>query len=561
MDDRDEERLVLKPTTGKEDDEKVELPIIEYDGRLRFHFRHMMARSWFWSVAIVISLVVIGLVLVAILLAVGLSKGSSGDDEEPTLYSTIQSQNIQVHLQKLFETASIPNNTLNNGVPSRSVNNGYNASAEYIMSTLQTISDFCEITTQSFVVPVSLQLQNPQLSLVFVAGSPGVGPLQYQLGYDFLGLRYGGNGTFNFTAAVQKVKNYGCNQTDYDTFNNNGQVIALIENAGPCPIYNKAINAVNYGNAAGILFYNPSNRGGFAFSRVLDSNWQPGDQLVSIPCLTVSYSVGQTLISYGATETTSDQVFVNLFVSTQITIDPTFNVFCTTKAGREDDVLMLGAHLDSVAEGPGVNDNGSGSASILEIALQLSRLDIEPVNKVRFGWWGAEELGLLGSRYYVRELQKNETEYNRLILYLNFDMLGSPNYIPFIHNGSDAPAPVQNSSIVIQNTFEEFYQNVLKKPYALTGMGGGSDYYPFIYAGIAGGGLATGAAQIKTMDQRATWGGFANVQLDTCYHLPCDTTDNIDPVVLQDQARAAAYTAQKFMMQEDLRTFIYGPSN
>ena len=96
------------------------------------------------------------------------------------------------------------------------------------------------------------------------------------------------------------------------------------------------------------------------------------------------------------------------------------------KAGTNtDNVVMAGAHLDSVDAGPGINDNGSGSAALLETALQMAK--VKPVNTVRFAWWAAEEAGLLGSAAYVDGL--SQAEKDKIALYMNYDMVGSPNGI------------------------------------------------------------------------------------------------------------------------------------
>ncbi len=114
-----------------------------------------------------------------------------------------------------------------------------------------------------------------------------------------------------------------------------------------------------------------------------------------------------------------------------------------TKQGRDDNVVMLGAHLDGVEEGPGINDNGTGSAAILEVAVQLAKSHSPHHNTVRFAWWGAEELGLIGSTAYVEELATQEGELDRIATYLNYDMVGSPNYIIGVYDADQStyPAP------------------------------------------------------------------------------------------------------------------------
>jgi Zn-dependent M28 family amino/carboxypeptidase len=142
--------------------------------------------------------------------------------------------------------------------------------------------------------------------------------------------------------------------------------------------------------------------------------------------LSITNSLGSTLIQ------NQDIVKLNLKTLNSMTIEPTINVLCTTKSGSEDSTIVLGAHLDSVPEGPGMVDNGSGSSSLLEIALVLARANYGLKNKIVFGWWGAEELGLLGSRHYVRELIKDEEEKAKIAMNMNFDMLASPNYVPYV---------------------------------------------------------------------------------------------------------------------------------
>ncbi len=203
-------------------------------------------------------------------------------------------------------------------------------------------------------------------------------------------------------------------------------------------------------------------------------------------------------------------------------IATTYNVLAESKGGDPNNVIMAGAHLDSVNAGPGIQDNGSGSAAILEVAEQMAK--VKPRNKVRFAWWGAEESGLVGSTYYVNNLSQEEQD--DITLYLNFDMIGSPNHVFFIYDGDDSDGvgagPGPEGSAQIEKTFEKFY-NMVGEPFKGTDFSGRSDYGPFIAVGIPSGGLFTGAEGIKTADEAAKWGGTAGEQYDPCYHLACDT--------------------------------------
>ena len=158
----------------------------------------------------------------------------------------------------------------------------------------------------------------------------------------------------------------------------------------------------------------------------------------------------------------------------------------------------MGAHLDSVGVGPGINDNGSGSATILEIAEQIRK--VKPRNKIRFIWFGAEEHGLLGSEAYVDSLPQSERD--KIAAMLNFDMVGSPNFVRFVYDGdlSDSEPPeggAPPASADIEQLFLDYFESQ-GLPTEPTAFDGRSDYGPFIFAGIPAGGLFTGAEVLKT---------------------------------------------------------------
>ncbi len=200
------------------------------------------------------------------------------------------------------------------------------------------------------------------------------------------------------------------------------------------------------------------------------------------------------------------------------------NVIAQTTTGRTDRVVVSGAHLDSVIEGPGINDNGSGSAAQLEVALQMAALGIEPRNQVRFIWFGAEEAGLVGSAYYVSQLSKRELK--DIAVMLNFDMVGSPNPGWFVYDGdaSDTASTGSTGSGVVEDVFVDFFESIGRETEP-TAFDGRSDYDAFVAAGIPAGGLFTGAEDIMTAEQAAKWDGEAGVAFDPCYHQACDTFD------------------------------------
>jgi aminopeptidase Y len=236
------------------------------------------------------------------------------------------------------------------------------------------------------------------------------------------------------------------------------------------------------------------------------------------------------------------------------------NVLAETPGGDPNNVIMVGAHLDSVQEGPGINDNGSGSAAILETALQMAK--VSPRNKVRFAWWGAEEAGLVGSTDYVGSLP--QAELDKIALYLNFDMVGSPNHVFFIYDGDDSDAvgagPGPEGSAQIEKTFEGFFDS-RGIPFKGTDFSGRSDYGPFIAAGVPAGGLFTGAEGVKTAAEAAIWGGTAGQQYDPCYHLACDTFANNNATALDVNSDAVATATLSYAMSTTLINGKKGKGN
>ncbi|TDT37399.1 aminopeptidase S [Streptomyces sp. BK208] len=206
-----------------------------------------------------------------------------------------------------------------------------------------------------------------------------------------------------------------------------------------------------------------------------------------------------------------------------------YNLIADWPGGDANQVVMAGSHLDSVTSGPGINDNGSGSSAVLETALAVARSGYHPAKHLRFAWWGAEELGLVGSRYYVNSL--GSADRAKISGYLNFDMIGSPNPGYFVYD--DDPA--------IEQTFKNYFAGIGVSTEIETEGDGRSDHAPFKNSGVPVGGLFSGADYRKTSAQAAKWGGTAGQPFDRCYHSSCDTTANINDTALDRNSDAVAY--------------------
>lgn len=411
---------------------------------------------------------------------------------------------------------------------------GYQASVDYVVE--QMTSAGYDVTIQEFDFPFFEENAPAILDQV----SPNPVSYEYFGPTGFATMTYSGSG--NVTAIAEGVdlalppgtetntSTSGCEATDFSGFTPGN--IAILQR-GSCSFAQKAQNAELAG-ASGAVIFNEGQPG--RTENFLGTLGEPG---FTIPVVGAAFEVGLDLSAGG--------VEVNLVVDANSEIRTTSNVIANSVEGRDDRVVVVGAHLDSVSEGPGIQDNGSGSAAILEVALQMANQQISPRNQVRFAWWGAEEAGLLGAQYYVDQLGAREIK--DIALNLNFDMIGSPNFVRFVYDGdgSDTPQAGPNGSKVIESVFLEYFAaNSL--PVEPTAFDGRSDYGPFIEIGIPAGGLFTGAEGIKTPDEAALYGGTAGEQYDPCYHLACDTFDNISLQALDEMSDAVAHAVMTFAM-------------
>ncbi|SFT03642.1 M28 family metallopeptidase [Saccharopolyspora flava] len=416
---------------------------------------------------------------------------------------------VNRHLVALQRIADLNDGNRASGLP------GYEASVDYVAGKLRGAG--FDVTTPEFTYD-AFYLDSFSLA---VAGQPTEGDaLEYSPATP-----QGGITAPLSVAAVDDTP--GCEATDFGP--DVAGSVALIQR-GSCTFAEKQQVAADAG-AVGVIIYN--NVEGPLNGTLGD----PAD--ARIPSAGTSMQVGQALAGQAGAE-------VKLDVQSRLETVTTRNVVAQTRTGRPDNVVMAGAHLDSVPEGPGINDNGSGSAGLLETALRMGGSP-QSENAVRFAWWGAEESGLVGSTKYVQSLTFEQQL--DIALYLNFDMIGSPNAAYLAYDGDDSdgvgsgPGPQGSGQIEQDLTAAMAAQGVELEG---TDFDGRSDYGEFIANGIPAGGLFTGAEEVKTEAQAAKWGGTAGVAFDPNYHQPGDHLGNIDHVALERNAKGLANVIEAY---------------
>ena len=436
---------------------------------------------------------------------------------------------VRAHQAALQAIADANNGIRTSGTP------GYDASVDYVAERM--VAAGYDVTVQPFQFTTFIQLgpstleQTAPVSVMYVEDTD----------YNLVSQTDPGDVSGTVTAVdldlgPSNASTSGCETADFSGFPAGN--IALIQR-GACTFQLKAENAAAAGAVGAIIFNQGNSPDRFGLINGMLSSNYTGD----IPVFFATYDRG---VEWDGTSGLVLHMVADVF-SGEVTSS---NVLAESTAGDPSNVVMAGAHLDSVSAGPGIQDNGSGSAALLETALQMAK--VKPRNKVRFAWWGAAEFELLGSTTYVNGLTQEEQ--NDIALYLNFEMIGSPNHVFFIYDGDDSDGvgagPGPAGSAQIEYLFESYYMQV-GQPFKGTDFSGRSDYGPFIAVGIPSGGLFTGAEGIKTADEAALWGGTAGDQYDPCYHLACDTFDNVSLNALDINSDAVAFAVLEYAMNTE----------
>lgn len=448
--------------------------------------------------------------------------GGNGQVDSKKLREAVTVSGILQH-QRQFQTIANAN-----GGNRASGTSGYDASAAYVAKRMRAAG--YDVKIQEFTFPFARDLAPAELS----QDSPT------PTDYETTTFDYSGSGDISgaivptndviVPADPATPSTSGCEAGDF-TAAPADPAIALIQR-GTCPFGEKADNAVAAGYDAVIIF----NAGSPGATELADGTLgDPKD----IPVVGLSYADGAALVESAE----EGPVTGRAFTSTEVDLErKTSNVIADSPKGKKDETVVVGAHLDSVVEGPGINDNGSGTAAILEIAEQMAAgtYNKKLERQVRFSFWGAEESGLLGAQHYVDNL--SDKQRSKIYVNLNFDMLGSPNYARFVYDGdgSDMPDSGPPGSDSIEGVFNDYFesQDLETTPTAFDGR---SDYGPFIAEGIPAGGLFSGAEGVKTAEEEDMYGGTAGEAYDPCYHQACDDIGNLSTQALFELGDAAAH--------------------
>jgi Zn-dependent M28 family amino/carboxypeptidase len=401
-------------------------------------------------------------------------------------------------LQQLQQIADANGGSRADGTP------GYEASVDYIAKTLKDKG--FDVQTPQFERLVPVTPGKPALS---------VGGRNYSVDQASLLLQTPAGGITG--PVVKPPKPAGCVAGDYGAAPPRGGVAVADDTS--CSIVDKQNAAVAVG-AAALIVVSAGGRNGSPAGLFVPSYYQN----LKIPVAIVGTDGGAALRRATAP--------VKLVLDNKTVQVTSRNVLAQTKSGSTQNVVMVGAHLDSAAGTAGINDNGSGVAAELETALALGPSP-DATNAVRFAFWGAEEQGIGGSLDYVFGLSRDEL--NQIALYLNFDMIGSPNAGFFTYDGDQSgpagpdvkPDDVPIGSAGIERTLAGYLNLAGKRPADMS-LAAGTDYSPFLTAGVPIGGMTTGSAQQKTNAQARLWGGRAGAAFDPNYRTPRDNLGAIN---------------------------------
>ena len=392
------------------------------------------------------------------------------------------------------------------------VNAGHEGTLNYITSTLAKLGSYYNVTTQDFPAVTGNVFESRLVVSDEVPSSASP-----------MGLTPPTRDNEPVHGDLVLVDNEGCQESDVPP-EAKGNIVLV--KRGTCPFGTKSENAGKAGALAAII-YNT------------DPEVVHGTLGTPSPHHVATFGIGgQEGDKYVEKLRKGESLDAIAYIDAEVRTILTTNVIAQTTGGDPDNCVMLGGHSDSVTEGPGMNDDGSGSLSVLEVAVQLASFSVN--NCVRFAWWAAEEEGLLGSDHYVATLPQDENR--KIRLFMDYDMMASPNYAYQVYNASNEENPTGSGEL--KELYIDWYESQGLN-YTLIPFDGRSDYDGFIRNGIPGGGIATGAEGVKTEEEEAMFGGKAGDWYDPCYHQLCDDLDNVDMEAWEVNTKVSLYLVFK----------------
>ena len=459
-------------------------------------------------------------VIAACLTATPAAIAAPPDVDSTRLEKLVTVQGITEHQRALQNIADLNGGTRYTRTP------GYTASAAYVKATLEKAG--YDARYEMFNMPEWHENAAPVLRQIsptnksYIAGSAAD---DNSPSVDFIAFEHAPTKSLSNVKVVPTNDivipspggtTSGCEMSDFPAATSGA--IALIQR-GTCGFTTKLQNAVKAG-AIGVILFNEGDTAGRR-----NALFRSADPGYSIPAVLSSFAVGQEL--YNAYKAGQNPT-VNL-ATNGVDVEKLYpNVVAETKRGDANHMVLLGAHLDSVPAGPGVNDDGSGTSFQLELAEQLAKPGTPPRNKIRFLWFGGEEDGLVGSQYYAAHL--SDAEVARTDMMLDTDMIASPNFARLVYDGDGSTFGPEVSgpagSGTVERVLTDYWtkRGMVSEPIPFDGR---SDYVGFVNRGIPAGGVFAGAEAPKTAAQVARYGGVQGEQLDPCYHEACDTYSTI----------------------------------
>ncbi|WP_017546088.1 M28 family peptidase [Nocardiopsis prasina] len=446
------------------------------------------------------------------MMTAGTLAGAPAHADRAALPDLVSAEAIEAHMANLDTIARYNGGNRASGTP------GYDVAALYVEDQLKRAG------YEPYRHEYDYEAWRENTPAVLAQTAPKQHP--YELDQDFVTMSYSGSGDVSAPAVAVAPDSAasGCSPDDFADFPEGAVAITV---RGSCPFEDKVTNSADAGASAALVVNNEDEV-------FLGTVSEPS----AIPAVGVSGLAGADLLSIPDLE-------LQVTVDAEVRQESSYSVLAQTPGGRDDNVVVVGAHLDGVEEGPAINDNGSGTAFLLETAIRLAEQP-DPNNQVRFAFWGTEESGLVGSSEYVAGL--DEGELDDLALYLNFDMIGSHNYGRFVLDGrmelpESGGAP--SGSGAIAKVFEDYFgaQGQVSEPGVLSGR---SDYFGFMQAGVPSGGLFSGADGVKSQEQAEWYGGTAGEAFDPYYHTADDTLENVNWESVAELSAAGAHGVEFF---------------